>query len=622
MALSADEQKLGQCLGAILTAVQAAISAMGARRRTHRDESSTGLLTNTALDVNIYTFTLDKDEAEAMDELKNTLESTVNDHLPRLSRQSRKYLLDFLHPLAYNADKRSFETTFDIGMLDAFASEIEGTLEFIKAVQAAWQGKMDAVKQFVARFPNMKDKSGLWGTTLLYSAARNGHLPLVKYLIRTARCSVNAQNEQHVARLLPNVTTTASDFTANPTAGSTALHGACFHGYVDVVRYLLERGADYFLTNHATETPLENARDRPEMVNFLREFLVLGYSSTHQALPTKPIHAEASRQVDCLWEYKPFSDDNWYKFSAGEANMLQQALLVGDGPEFKRETHLAVKRGVYNVSVVKFLRSGRDRDYAQNCAWVRCRGSSVLNFDCCELWQILFIKHPDARTTSTMEMQPMPASYDSKFVVRLNTWYQCDVRTNDLLARTMDVRQKRVDVELSLLSGERLTVDLQSFTVVSETGSVSGYVRWIPKLIPRNAKHANQIIDVDQYDTLAQLDPVPLTTARFELLCGKSYALSGKGQEPMDDDYDGDDGDDLPFNATAAQDATDDSDGPETVSSVVLRRMCSRELILSLFFSDDRHAHERQPVAQRHPARLERRHADVHRQVGGLIHRQ
>ena len=123
----------------------------------------------------------------------------------------------------------------------------------MKAFQAAWDGDQSAVEAFIKKYPTIKDKSGVWGTTLLYSAARNNRLQLVDYLLKRAKCSVNAQNQQHIMRALPNGTISDESFDPNPTAGSTALHGACYNGHLDVVKLLIERGADYFLTNHSDE---------------------------------------------------------------------------------------------------------------------------------------------------------------------------------------------------------------------------------------------------------------------------------------------------------------------------------------------------------------------------------
>ena len=112
--------------------------------------------------------------------------------------------------------------------------------------------------------------SGIKGTTLLYSAARRKHLELVKYLIEEANCCINAQNEQHIEMALTGTSGSAPDVTNSALAGSTALHAACYYGYLDIVMYLVERGADYYLKNQAGETAISNTLQNLRLNNTLR----------------------------------------------------------------------------------------------------------------------------------------------------------------------------------------------------------------------------------------------------------------------------------------------------------------------------------------------------------------
>ena len=264
MADDAEERKLRQLLETIIENVQGIIKR--ARPQGQLQEAASGV--NTITDVNIHVFTLDAGEEALMSELKIDLETVISDNLPSLSKSCRKYLLDFLNQYSYNVDAREFKDPFNTGILDSFARELQSILASLKGFRAAWDGDESVVQGFIKNYPTLKDKSGLWGITLLYSAARNNHLTLVKYLISKAGCSVNAQNQQHIMRALAATTITDNDYEINPSAGSTALHGACYHGHLEVVKYLIEKGADYLIKNHAEETPIDNATGKPTIIQF------------------------------------------------------------------------------------------------------------------------------------------------------------------------------------------------------------------------------------------------------------------------------------------------------------------------------------------------------------------
>jgi hypothetical protein len=514
---SEAENKLKRCLEACIEIVQETTDQLKSKGQLQQDASSDAPFTNTGLDVNIHSFTLDTAEESLMSEFKTNLESVLNDHLPSLSKHCRKYLLDFLYQINYNDKDREFTNPFNIGIIDSFSRDLQSMLASIKAFQGAWNGNQQIVQEFIKNYPTAKDKSGLWGTTLLYSAARNNHLNLVKYLIRTARCSINAQNQQHIMRALSSSTMTDDKYDINPTAGSTALHGACYYGHLEVVKFLIQHGADYFITNHSHETPIANASERPDILQFFRDFLILGYSSTSTKLPNKPILEDNNEQiVDCVWEYKPFADQQWFPFSGPESSELQTSLILKSDQEFKREIHLRVRGGVYSVSMMKFLRSGKDHDYTQKIAWVRCRGSSILNFHCYALWQIMFITHPTGISESTLQMLNIPTIYDSKFKIHLHSWYFCDARTNNQLDYTMKYRRKHINLDLPFVSNDPLRFDLETFAFFNKEKTITGFIRWIPKMISNNSRNKDKIISFDQYETLTNMDPIPLTTSRLK----------------------------------------------------------------------------------------------------------
>ena len=558
MAGSTEENKLKRCLEECINLVACTILRLRPEKESeHADSSNTPLVKN-PLDTNIHAFSVDARDEPLLEQLKSDLENEINTSLPVLPRLCRKYLLDLLHEHNYDYDKREFTHPFNVGLLDSFARELKGVLASLRAFQAAWDGKKTEVQQYIAQYPSAKNKSGLWGTTLLYSAAHNGHLSLVRYLVRNASCSVNAQNQQHIMRALAAPIHHDDDFEANPTAGSTALHGACFYGHLEVVKFLINEGADYFLRNHAEETPIDNAAQQRDILQHFRDFLVLGYSVTAAEIPDKPIlEGSDQRIVDCVWEYKPFANQTWYPFSVAESTELQGSLLVKPDQDFKREIHLRVRSGVYSVSLIQFLRSGKDHDLNQRLAWVRCRGSSLANFDCYGLWQIMLIKCPQVVAESSLAMLDIPSVYDCKFKIKLESWYYCDARTSDKLDRSMKSRRKYINLELPFIGDEALTFDLQSFSFKDGNGTVFGFIRWIPKMISSSSKAKHKIIGINEFQTLAAMDLIPLTTTQLKEISQTVDRTSMVDEEEFDKDLDKDDSFSVRSLADDAPDAID-----------------------------------------------------------------
>ncbi|CAF0927319.1 unnamed protein product [Rotaria sordida] len=521
MAGAEDEARLQHCLETIIRVVEETM-----KKLTGQEESGRFSMDG-ALDTNIYTFTLDAQEEALMEEMKIELEDVLRQTVTRLSTLCRTYLLDFLYQHSYDYESREFTNPFNSGILKAFVNDAQQMLASLKAFLAAFDGNEGDVKAFLKRFPTMKDRPGLWGTTLLYSAARNNHTNLVRFLVTNARCSVNAQNQQHIKRALSKSVKDDPDFVPNPSAGSTALHGACFAGHLEIVKFLFEHGADCFLRNHAYETPIDNGRRKPSIIKYFMENLILSYSIKTNELPHLPIREEDEDYVvDCFWEYKPFKEQKWFPFSESESETLQGSLIVKPEQKFKREIHLRVRAGTYTVSLIQFLRSGKDADFTQRIAWIRCRGSSILNFSCYCLWQIMFTKYPKAETEPSLMMLTIPTVYDSNFKVHLDSWYFCDAKTSAQLDHTMNYRRKHICLELSRVCHDKLLFDLQTFSFNSENGSVTGFIRWIPKMISNNSRNKNKIIGIDDFQTLANLDPIPLTTARLRQVLQKDDRMS------------------------------------------------------------------------------------------------
>ncbi|CAF1248287.1 unnamed protein product [Rotaria sordida] len=172
--------------------------------------------------TDIHSFTLDKSEDTKMDVLRMEIENTIKNNVKHLSNICRNYLFKFLQQYPYDEKIKKFTNSFNMDSLHPFKHDLEAALASIDAFTAAWNGDKDTVLEFVNKYPTLKDKPGLHGTTLLYSAAKNNRETLVKYLIQEAHCAVNAQNEQQLEDVL-QIHVSSTYRNVSPSAGSTAL---------------------------------------------------------------------------------------------------------------------------------------------------------------------------------------------------------------------------------------------------------------------------------------------------------------------------------------------------------------------------------------------------------------
>ena len=486
-----------------------------------RTSTTDTLFENAAFNNNINTFSIDNANDELMKTLTIKIQTIFNDCLPKLLRNYQDYIFNLLSIYHYDCKKLEFTENLTANSLDAFLNHLQGTRDSIDSYQAAWNGDISSVSEFLNKYPQFKDKPGLWGTTLLYSAARNNHLELVKYLIEEAGCSINAQNQQHFERALGVETILASDYQVNPIAGSTALHVACYKGHLSIVKYLIEHGADYYIKNQAEETPIDNIEYHTQIREYFQRIINTGYSTDENILPELPIiEGRKSSKEDCIWEYKPFFENDWRSFESDASNELNKAFEIGADQEFKREIYLNIPPIVYTVSIVQFLRHGGKLEEKEDLAWIRCRGSSILNFDCYALWQIFLIKHPQSNDTRIpcLEVLDFPTMDDPLFQIQLNTWYNCNAQINSLLDKVMNNRRRSITMSINYISDDELYVDMNRFSVNNRDGTISGFIRWIPKLVVKSEDNKNELKHMDNFQILANVDVIPLTTQYLKML--------------------------------------------------------------------------------------------------------
>ena len=102
---------------------------------------------------------------------------------------------------------------------------------------------LQALKSSVS--PNAVDSYGRNG---IHMAAGNGHAQIVKLLVDAG-----------------------ADAAAENAEGSTPLHWACLNGHVDIVEFLLDKGAKLSACNKAGRTPFDEAisRDQQKVLDYL-----------------------------------------------------------------------------------------------------------------------------------------------------------------------------------------------------------------------------------------------------------------------------------------------------------------------------------------------------------------
>ncbi|CAF2259382.1 unnamed protein product [Rotaria magnacalcarata] len=155
----------------------------------------------------------------------------------------------------------------------------------------------------------------------------------------------------------------------------------------------------------------------------------------------------------------------------------------------------------------------------------------------------MFSKCPNAETEPLLTMLTIPTAYDSNFKVQLDSWYFCDAKTSAQLDHTMKYRRKYIRLVLSHVCHDELLFDFQTFSFTNENGSITGSIRWIPKMIYNNPHNKNKIIGIDDFQTLANLDPVPLTTARLRHVLQIDDSMSITDDDELlknEDEYDSD----------------------------------------------------------------------------------
>ncbi|CAF0873800.1 unnamed protein product [Adineta ricciae] len=491
------------------------------------DCQHTSVQTDSTLNIDIDILSCNSYKEQSAKELTTKIANRFKEFLPKLNIKFRQFLSNCLLEYGYDTEQFQFQQILTVNRLELFRNDLQATRDALDAYRAAWDGNQQLVEIFLEQYPIFKDKPGPWGTTLLFSAARNGRLDMVKYLLGICHCSIDAPNRQHIQRALQMDSITATDYNADPSAGSTALHGACYGGHLDTVRYLTENGANCFSRNQAEETPIMNATKWPDLVEYFQDFLNLGYVEQRQDLPEYPIREmDQNRKQDCVWEFLPFCyPETWLPFDKPEMEQLNELMVVKDNKHFQVEYQWNISQ---TISMIRFLQ------YGKHLTWVRCRGSSILNFNCFSLWQVFYLEHPngkyDQQNPMSMKILNLSLLDEGQLDIQLNTWYNCDANSNDRLDDAMNNRRKYI--EFSLVD-QSVRFDLMGFTFKNEDDTISGFIRWIPKLVSNNE---HRIVPIDNFQTPSNINPMLLTIEHQKKALNSVFALEDDDETPIEHD--------------------------------------------------------------------------------------
>jgi hypothetical protein len=171
--------------------------------------------------------------------------------------------------------------------------------------------------------------------------------------------------------------------------------------------------------------------------------------------------------------------EQWMSFTPDIANQLQQSLI---NRPFETQIRLKTGRDRFYISLAKFLRLGSDPDRPdKNSAWIRCRGSSLLNFQCYGQWQMMFIKHPTGTINPSPSIEILDITLSDN--IQFNSWYTIDDQMNLILETAMNYRRRCVNTYLGILEDEKVTFNLETFSFTNEQHTIEGFLRWKPKLI-------------------------------------------------------------------------------------------------------------------------------------------
>ncbi|CAM2721829.1 unnamed protein product [Rotaria socialis] len=403
---------------------------------------------------------------QMMENLTNVINNKLKCLLDTLSLKYQDYFLDFFNDYNYDYSKGIFNETIKIYILEQLSEDLNGIIYSFDAFKSSFDGNFSVVKNFIEKYPKYKDKCSIYDTTLLYSSSRNNYFHIVKYLIEQGKCFINIQNRKY-----------NRNNQLNGTSGSTALHAACFYGHLNIVKYLIDNGANYFIKNHLEETPIQNGLSNRNIREFFENFLILNYLDLN--LPQSTIFDNNEMKLNSIWEYKTINGNQWILFDNNQSNRLRNALISIENEEF----NMNINNYLYSISLMKFLSSQISNSSINEYLWIRCRGSSIENFHIYSTWQIMFNEYLSIKINKSISLEVLNIDHTN---IKLNHWYQLSHFINQQIDNGINYRRKYLYIDIDSIDNQLFLFNLEEFSFSNNDQTINGFIRWIPEFLLKN----------------------------------------------------------------------------------------------------------------------------------------
>lgn len=205
-------------------------------------------------------------------------------------------------------------------------------------------GSLEIVKYLIDNGAIVDIKSN--GTPTIHFAALGGHLDILQYLIVTKHVEYdiksNGVHTLHYAVRGGSIAVVEYlikeknvDVNVSDNVDDTPLHDAACRGYLDIVQYLLRKGANKHTKNKQNETPLDcaNKRHQSKVVKCLTSVVSACISQPRHRRSTKLEYLSEEVEIPYnknIFTPKHLAEDYLIPAIGNEANNLNSSVLIKD----------------------------------------------------------------------------------------------------------------------------------------------------------------------------------------------------------------------------------------------------------------------------------------------------